>query len=151
MKQVFILCLGAFIFAACNKDKFQTKPQIKIESQNFDFVPRNQDLQIVLSFTDKEGDVDDSLYLVRTRLNQRGPYTDIKPLDYKIPSFPDQPSGEMTVTLTYGFGLTAGISTISIPGSTQKEPDTMALKFVVVDKAKNISDTATANVIVERF
>jgi hypothetical protein len=151
MKQVFIPIIGAFIFTACNKDKFQSKPQIKIESQNYDFVPRNQDLQIIFSFTDKEGDVDDSLYLIRTRLNQRGPYSDIKPLDFKVPSFPDQQSGEMTVTLSYGFGLTAGISTISIPGSTQKEPDTMALKFVVVDKAKNISDTATANVIVERF
>lgn len=99
MKQLFILCLGAFIFTACDKDKFQTKPQIKIESQNYDFVPRNQDLKITFSFTDKEGDVDDSLYLVRTRLNQRGPYTDIKALDYKIPSFPDQESGEMTLTL----------------------------------------------------
>lgn len=151
MKQLFILCIGAFFFVACNKDDFQTKPQIKIESQNYDFVPRNQDLKIVLSFTDKEGDVDDTLYIVRTRLNQRGPYTDIKPLGFKIPSFPDNPKGDMTVTLTYGFGLTAGISTINIPGSTQKEPDTMTLKFVAVDKAKNISDTATSNVIVERF
>lgn len=151
MKQVIILCIGAFIFTACEKDKFQTKPQIKIESQSYDFVPRNQELKITFSFTDKEGDVDDSLYLVRTRLNQRGPYADMRPLDYKIPSFPNQQDGEMTLTLSYGFGLTAGISTISIPGTSQKEPDTMALKFVVVDKAKNVSDTATVNVIVERF
>lgn len=150
MKQLFILGLGALILAACNKDKFETKPQLKIESLSSDFVPRNQDLQITFSFTDKEGDVDDTLYLVRTRLNQRGPYTDINPFDYKIPNFPDQQSGEITLNMSYGFALTAGISSIGIPGTTDREPDTMALKFVLLDKGKNVSDTAIANVIVER-
>ena len=150
MKQLFILSLGIFIFAACNKDKFETKPKLKVESLSSDFIPRNQDLRITFSFTDKEGDVDDSLYLIRTRLNQRGPYTDAKPIEYKIPSFPNQQKGEITLTLPYALGLTFGISPVGIPGTNDRELDTLALKFVLLDKGKNVSDTATANVIVER-
>jgi hypothetical protein len=148
MKQLFFLGLGAFFFAACNKDKFETKPQLKIESLSSDFVPQGQALNINFSFTDKEGDVDDTLYVVRTRLNQRGPYTDAEAIEYKIPSFPDQQSGEIRLTMPYALGLTFGISPVTTGGI--KELDTLSLKFVVMDKEKNKSDTAIANVIVER-
>jgi hypothetical protein len=150
MKQLIILGLGALIFTACDKDKFQTQPQLKIESLNYDFVPKNESLRVTLSFTDKEGDVDDTLYVVRTRLNQRGPYSDQTPFDYKIPSFPDQQNGEIELNMSYGLDLTVNLPSIFVPGTTDREPDTMALKFVLLDKGKNASDTAIANVIVER-
>ena len=152
MKQILTFSCIVLILAACGKDKFETKPKLKVESLSSDFVPRNQDLSITLSFTDKEGDIDDSLFVIRTRTFRRGPFTPVNPSRYKIPEFPNQPEGEISLTLPYSLGLTSGFSSITAPGNPPtREPDTLILKFVIRDKAKNVSDTATANVIVERF
>ena len=152
MKQILTYSCIVLALVACDKDKFETKPKLEVESLSTDFVPRNQDLRITLSFTDKEGDVDDSLYVIRTRTNKRGPFTPVNPSRYKIPEFPNQSEGEIELTLPYSLGLTSGFSSVIAPGNPPtREPDTLILKFVLKDKAKNVSDTATANVIVERF
>jgi hypothetical protein len=152
MKRIIVFSLLAAAVVSCNKDKFQTKPQIKIKSTNYeDVVPRTGTLRITLEFTDKEGDVSDSILIVRERLNIKSPV--VPPLlPYKIPSFPNSKQGEIQVDLDYDFGLTTGLLPIPVPGSTpqQNEPDTMTLKFVVRDKAGNKSDTAFLGIIVNR-
>lgn len=136
---------------ACGKDKFQTVPQLKIKSKSTDVVPFNENLSIILEYTDKEGDVDDSLIIVRQRLNIKKPLT-LAPSPYKIPTFPDTQKGEFEVNFRYTFDLTVGLIPIPIPGTNpqQNEPDTMVLKFVARDKAGNKSDTVATNVIVRR-
>jgi hypothetical protein len=140
------------ILLACSKDKFQTKPQLKFISKNTDVVAQNGTLRITLGYTDKEGDVDDSLLVVRERLNRRGPVI-LPASPYMIPKFPDITKGEFEITLTYQFGLIFGLSPIRIPGSNpaRNEPDTLSLKFVARDKAGNKSDTLTvSNIFVNR-
>lgn len=136
-------------FLACNKDKFQTKPQLKFKSKNTDVVEANTDLRITLEYTDKEGDVDDSLLVVRQRLNRRGPVT-LPASPYPIPKFPDTNKGQFEITLGYQFGLVFGLSPLRIPGSNpaRNEPDTLNLKFVARDKAGNKSDTLTLSDII---
>ena len=149
MKKFLILCIGATLAIACNKDKFQTKPQIKVKSLSSEIVPLNSALRLVLEYTDKEGDLADSLIFVRQRLNIKGPKIDTIPLF--IPSFPDTKEGEVQVDLRYADYLTFNLPAISIPGTGgQREADTLNLKFVVVDDAGNKSDTATTGVIVIR-
>jgi len=141
-----------FGFGSCNKDKFQTIPQLKFKSKNTDLVPQNGSLRITLEYTDKEGDVDDSLLVVRERLNRRGPLI-LPASPYSIPSFTDTDKGEFEITLSYQFGLIFGIPALRIPGSNpaQNEPDTLTLKFVARDKAGNKSDTLTvSNIFVTR-
>ncbi len=58
---------------ACGKDKFQTIPQLRLISKTPDVVPVNGTLRLNIEYTDKEGDVSDSLFIVRQRLNVRGP------------------------------------------------------------------------------
>jgi hypothetical protein len=138
MKRILVFCLIVAV-VSCNKDKFQTKPQIKIKSTNYEeVVPKTGTLRINLEFTDKEGDVSDSILIVRERLNLKSPAV-LPALPYKIPAFPNNSQGEIQVDLDYDFGLTLGLS-----------PDTMNLKFVVSDKAGNKSDTATLGIIVNR-
>lgn len=151
MKRIIVLGIAAFVVFACSKDKFQTKPQITIKELSSDVVPANSALRVTLEFTDKEGDVTDTLYMVRERLNKRG-YLQTGAVQYPIPDFPASSSGEIDVILDYTFGLTFGIDPILIAGTggQQKEPDTLNLKFVVQDKEGNKSDTAVANVIVIR-
>lgn len=151
MNKILVLGLLVAVMVGCNKDKFQTKPQIKIKSTNTDIVPQNGTLRVTLEFTDKEGDVSDSLIIVRERLNRKSPVMP-SPSPYKIPSFPNTQEGEIEVDLDFQAGLIFGIPAIPIPGTSprQYEPDTMNLKFVVSDKAGNKSDTASLGVIVIR-
>lgn len=149
MKRILVFCSLALSVFACNKDKFQTKPQIKIKSVSSSTVPLNSDVSVVLEFTDKEGDVSDSILMVRRRLNMRGPAVDT--FGYKIPAFPNTSSGEIELDLRYAYDLTVGLLPISIPGTgSGKEPDSLSLQFVARDKAGNKSDTATTQLIVIR-
>lgn len=149
MKKNLVFCL-LFAVLACNKDKFQTVPQITIKSINTDIVDRNNTLRVILEYTDKEGDVSDSILVVRVRLNRKSPTR--FPLPFKIPSFPNTSKGEFQVDFDYNSALTLASNPIRIPGSVpaSNEPDTLNLKFVARDKAGNKSDTATATVIVIR-
>ena len=140
--RLLIFTTSVLLLVACSKDKFQTKPQLKLISLNTTIVIPNSTLQVLLECTDKEGDVDDSLIVVRKRLNKRGAIT-LPPSPYKIPEFTNTSSIEFQLSLNYQFGLVFGIPPLRIPGTTFNEPDTLSLKFVARDKAGNKSDTLT--------
>jgi hypothetical protein len=155
MKRIIAITLFTAVLVACNKDKFQTKPQIKIKSVTPNIVPVNGTVSVILQFTDKEGDVSDSIIVVRERTNQKSPIIPAI-IQTPIPSFPNSTEGEIQVFMPYQTSQTAliaGIPAIPIPGTgnpPEKEPDTLSLKFVVRDKAGNKSDTASTSVIVIR-
>lgn len=151
MKVVVSLFFGIVLIVACKKDKFETKPTIEIKSISTDVVPRNGDLTVSLTVTDKEGDVDDSLYVIRERLNRRAAAPRTRTLPYKIPTFPDKTKVEIEIILDNSTALTLNSPAITIPGQPGKfEPDSLVLKFVAVDKAKNRSDTVSRNIVVIR-
>lgn len=152
MKGFLIILFGTMaVLVACDKDDFETKPKIEITSTSANVVPRNSDLRIDLRVTDKEGDVDDSVVVVRERLNERAADPRSRELRYKIPEFPDNNTVDMEVILDNSTALTLASPAIPIPGSQGEfEPDTLSLKFVVIDRAKNVSDTVSANVVVIR-
>ena len=57
----------------------------------------------------------------------------------------------MEIILQNATALTLASPAIPIPGSVGEfEADTLSLKFVVIDKAKNVSDTVSSNVVVIR-
>jgi hypothetical protein len=112
-------------------------------------IPINGALKVVIEFTDKEGDVDDSLFIKKRRINLRTTTTIRDSLRFKIPSFPDKTKGEMEVVLDYQSILSA-INPPNIPGSNppQKESDTLTLKFAVRDKQGNASDSLDLGTII---
>lgn len=65
MKKVFIALVGTVALAACSKDKFETVPAVKIDSLNPAEVIKGQIFTLTATVTDKEGDVNDSVLLVR--------------------------------------------------------------------------------------
>jgi len=137
---------------ACGKDRFQTVPQLRLKSRNTDVVALNGSLRLNVEFTDKEGDVSDSLWIIRQRLNVRG-QIQLPASPYKIAEFPTTDKGEFEITLAYQFGLVFGLSPIRITGSNpiRNEIDTLRLKIVARDKAGNKSDTLVVdNVYVTR-
>ena len=142
----------AFALVACGKGKFETVPQLTLKSRNTDIVPVNGTLRLNVEYTDKEGDVSDSLFIVRQRLNIHGP-VQLAASPYNIPDFPNTDKGEFEISLAYQFGLVFGLPPIRIPGSNpvRNEIDTLRLKIVAKDKAGNKSDTLVVdNVYVTR-
>lgn len=145
--------LAAFVLIiavlACNKDKFQTKPTISIKSVNTEIVPFNGTFLITLECTDKEGDVEDSLIIIKKRLNKRVVTTVRDTLRFKMPTFPANTRTEIEAVLDYQNILSA-LNPPNIPGSNpvQKERDTLVLRVAVRDKAGNTSDTIQSQQII---
>lgn len=127
---------------ACGKDSFETVPKLKLKSVSPDVVPVNGNLRLNVEYTDKEGDVSDSLFIVRQRLNKKGPVT-MAPSPYDIPGFPTKTKGEFEITLEYQRHLIFAMAPIRIPGSNppKNEIDTLRLKIVAKDSQGNKSDT----------
>lgn len=144
MKVFALMALAGLLLAACNKDDFQTKPKIEVSSANPDVVGVGGGLTISLTFTDKEGDVDDSIYIIRQRLNVRDVSAGkVRTIPFDIASFPDKQKGNIDINLDYTL-LTFNNSAIPLPGSLS-EPDTLAFSFFIKDAAENTSDTVTLN------
>lgn len=153
MKTIFSVLLIALVVAACDKDKFQTKPQIRIISSSTEVVPVSGTLQVVLEYTDKEGDVHDTLFITKQRLNRRVVPTLRDTLRFPIPEFPDRQSGQFELNLGYSNHLISATTPPRIPGSSpsRNEPDTLNLKFLVRDAEGNKSDSVIlSNIIVIR-
>ncbi len=146
--RVIIAAVLVFTLIACNKDKFQTKPTISIKSINTEVVPQNGTFIITLECTDKEGDVEDSLILIKKRLNRRVVTTVRDTLRFKIPTFPANSRTEIQAVLDYQNILSA-LNPPNIPGSNplQREVDTLVLRMAVRDKAGNTSDTVESRQI----
>ena len=150
--RISLLAIVVFVVVACGKDRFETVPKLKLKSRSADIVPVNGTLRLNIEYTDKEGDVSDSLLIVRQRLNVRGA-TQLPASPYGIPDFPPTDKGELEVSLTYQFGLVFGLGPLRITGSNpvRNEIDTLRLKIVARDRAGNKSDTLIVdNVYVTR-
>jgi hypothetical protein len=141
MKKFIPFLLVTFLLS-CDKDKFETKPHIEIESYNTQELPPNADLTINLKFTDKEGDLGNGQFTyIPVRLNRRGlPPTvpDYGPVNLPpIPEFSDHNKGEFELKIRWVF-----------LHKSDFENDTIKLKFVAVDRAGNSSDTVESDQIV---
>ena len=146
--RVTLVLIIALAMISCGKDRFQTVPQLKFKSKSPDKSPvqpnePNNQLRLNFEFTDKEGDLTDSVFIIRQRLNVRRPET--KPADpYKIPAFAKTDKGEFEITLQYQLQLVTGFGAIgAIPATNPptNQIDTLRIKIVARDKAGNKSDT----------
>ena len=140
--RIWLAVIITFGMISCDKDKFETKPQLEYKSRNTDIVPVNGTLRLNIEFRDKEGDVSDSVLIVRQRLNKRGAVqTPASP--WRVPDFPKTDKGEFEITLDYQFHLITGLTAIRVTGSNppKNEIDTLRLKIVARDKGGNKSDT----------
>ena len=151
--RIWLAVIITFGTISCGKDNFETKPQLEYLSRNTDIVNPGQALRLNIEFRDKEGDVSDTLFIVRQRLNKKGP-VQLPAAFYQIPDFPKTDKGEFEITLKYGDHLTAALTAIPIPGTgfpPKKEIDTLRIKILARDNGGNKSDTLVVdNVYVVR-
>jgi hypothetical protein len=103
MKKLFILCFVVAALVACKKDKFKTEPQVEIKS----FGPKDVFNKDVFTFRatvrDKEGDLQDSVRLVRKYYSGSTLFiVDTLPYYIKSFNFPDKQTIEIVAQFSYG-------------------------------------------------
>jgi hypothetical protein len=143
MRYTILFSIIILLLFSCNKDKYTTIPQLKYKSANKKVFGSGDVIQFTLTFTDAEGDLEDSLYVEKFEpkcVNSR-----FKQL-YKIPSFPTSKNQSGEITVTYGYNV-SNLPPILGPQCLNRN-DTCVFKFVLKDKAQNKSDTAISETII---
>ena len=99
---IYTSILTTLLFAACNKEKFTTEPQVKAKSVSPETVTKGQTITFTSSFTDDEGDVQDSVLVVIKRYNGAANIS-LDTLRLKLDSkIPKARQGDIIVKFTYG-------------------------------------------------
>jgi hypothetical protein len=138
----------AVVAGACDKSKFNTKPTLTLKSQNGDILPPGSSLVLDFEFTDKEGDVDDTIYVKKIRTNAIKVPTIRDSFALQVPTFPKNTKGEIRLTLEYNGYMISAINPPLDPTTGKRVSDTLTMKFALKDRGNNISDTVTIGPIV---
>ncbi|MFZ9261805.1 MAG: hypothetical protein ACO3AW_07105 [Chitinophagaceae bacterium] len=143
MRKIFLYILLAIFMVGCEKDNFESKPSLKINSISANKIFAGEDLQIKLQLSDLEGDFLDTIWIKKsTTTCTRSNFTDSSL--FQIPS--DLPrtknfSAELILTLNY--------SVVLQPRCFSS--DTTTFSFWVKDEKGNKSDTVkTSPIIISR-
>ncbi len=122
---------------ACGKDRFTTRPQLTFKEAESYTIPRGGLMTFRLEFTDKEGDLGDSIFIqtITTRCaasNRR--------IGYPLPAFPasTKAKGEIEINFVNG-QFVPGF--VALPSPACGRPDTTTFRFWIRDNANNVSDT----------
>ena len=144
--KLLILLAIPVLFYACKKDTYTTKPQISIKSINATTLNQGDLLLFSLNFTDKEGDIQDTLWIQKISRNCPGtPGTQFISKN-KVPDF--TATANLKGTLEFGYAYNANIQGYSTITGCGTKNDTAYFKFWLKDKAQNVSDTITSDNII---
>jgi hypothetical protein len=144
--KLLFLFLTVAVFGGCKKDKFETKPKLKLKKAESYLVTTTNGtgsvVDIEFEVTDKEGDVQDSIYMqkIDAALNPCPANSILTNLDYKIPDFPKSANQAVTFRVRFSTLNLDGYALIGGPSCSPRK-DTSRFTFVVKDKAGNKSDT----------
>jgi hypothetical protein len=146
--KILLTVLVAIGLNACDKNEFNTKPTLKLRSVNTKVVPVNGTLSFEFEVTDKEGDITDSLWVKKIRINKKVVATIRDSFFLTLPEVTKIQKAFVSVDLTYNNYLVSAQSPPTSGNPPKAENDTLLFKFVLRDKAKNASDTFTSEPIV---
>src|SRR4051794_21911312 len=108
--KILVTVIASFFVIACKKDKFETKPTLTLKSYNTRVVEVNGVLVVEFEVTDKEGDIGDSIYVKKVRLNKLVRLTRADSFNLRLPDAPKSQTSFVTVTMDYNGYLTSAIS-----------------------------------------
>ena len=149
MRSLLVVTAFITISIACNKDKLETRPSLKLRTINTSTVPVGGNLIIEFDFADKEGDVSDTMFVRKIRTNSIVVPTIRDSFTLQIPAFTNKSRGIIELNLKYQNHLLSAINPPSSGGTPPNlHDDTLIFKFALRDKGKNISDTVTTGPIV---
>lgn len=146
MKAKLLIVLGFVVgLIACQKDKFNTIPTLTFVSVNTQELHPNEGIIFKFTFTDKEGDIQDSLFVQKITKNCEASDFDAF---YLLPSdLPKKSNSEGELEVRYAYGVGYNYPAIKEP-ACQGQNDTCFFRFALKDKAGHTSDTVSSPQIV---
>lgn len=144
--KLLILLAIPFVFYACKKDTYTTKPQLSVKSINKKELKPGDLLIFQINFTDAEGDIQDTIWVQKiSRICPSTPGAQFLSKN-KVPEFTPVSNLKGVIEIGYAYNV-SGTGYQTIAGCGIKN-DTTYFKFWVQDKAKNKSDTLiTENIV----
>jgi hypothetical protein len=146
MRVIYAILVLLLFAVACKKDKFTTKPQLKMRRVNSTEIFGNQNLVFTILLTDKEGDF--STYFGVGTTSPGCPASDfVDSTLFKIPEefiSSKNNSGDIVLTLSKAQRHS---NQCPGPGGTFKT-DTTVFRFWTKDLAGNVSDTIWSDPII---
>ncbi len=144
--KLLILLALPLLFYACKKDTYQTKPQLSIKSINSKTLKQGDLLLFQLSFTDAEGDIQDTLWVQKISRTCPGTAGAQFISKNRVPDF--TPTSNLKGILEIGYVYNANVQGYSSITGCGTKNDTAYFKFWLKDKGKNVSDTISSENIV---
>ena len=135
--------------SACSKTNFNTKPTLEFKSTNSDVYQRGQIVEFVIKYTDKEGDIQNNIYLEEVTKDKNctdNNFSSAEPIPSGVPE-KSNAEGEIVIKYYYGINDPNGVIP-TLTGPKCQRNDTCYFKFALTDKANNTSDTVTSPQIV---
>jgi hypothetical protein len=144
-----LFLIAVVLFVACTKDKFTTKPQLKVKTINSTDIADDQILIITLDLTDKEGDFSTFFAIKKSVAScPASDYVDSSSL-FAIPQdFIDTKKKEGDIVITLDRRNRGGNACTASGGGAKI--DTAVFSFWTRDKAGNTSDTVSTDPIIIR-
>lgn len=143
--KICIVTVLTFCLAACTKTEFNTKPTLEFKSSNSLVFQRGQLVEFVLKFTDKEGDIQNNLYIEEVTDDENCPANNFSTNETIPISVPQTANSEGEILVKYYYGINDPNAIIpTLPGPKCQRNDTCVFRFALVDKASNSSDTISS-------
>ncbi|HXL56748.1 MAG TPA: hypothetical protein VN958_10850 [Chitinophagaceae bacterium] len=143
MKTKLLIATTVFCFITCSKDKYTTRPQLKLDGVNGSIFPKGSVLSFTLTATDKEGDLKDTLWIQRISLvcpdlrNDSG-------IHYELPDYPKKNGLQTKFLVRYNYGNSIPPN---IDGCVSKD-DSAYFRFWIKDDQNNVSDTVQSPLLI---
>lgn len=137
------LCILGVV-AACNKDKFTTEPKLTFKSINGNQFSQGAQVSFVLTATDKEGDIKDTLWVQRRSFKCPETVSDSGVAYILSPDIVKKNNLDLEFEVTYNYD-------VSVPpiltGCSQKD-DSCYFRFWIKDNEEHTSDTVVSPTII---
>lgn len=144
MKKIIVFSVLAVGLFACSKDKFKTEPQVEIKSFGPDQVRKGEIFSMRAVVRDKEGDVQDSVLLVRKRWTGTTLLSQ-DTIRYHIDDFDFPATDEIEIQFLFSYGeLKEGY----IFTNLENQDRNFSVGIIVRDKAGHRSNYAESDKIV---
>jgi hypothetical protein len=140
--KILLTLLVVSILGGCNKDKYETKPQLKFKKVNSKSFRQGDQITFTLEVTDAEGDVQDSIFVQkRTRNCSQSTFTE----RYLMPQFVPGKNFKADIDISFFYNVNDRTFPQFQGPQCVGRNDSSIVRFWIKDKAKNVSDTVSSD------
>lgn len=151
-KIIVIALFYSVILLSCKKNEFTTRPQLEFVSSSLSTWSPGENMVFTLRFTDREGDIfgtidgnlDTAIYIEKVTRNCVASNFSAY---YELPDAPSNDFSEGELLIRYSYSPANDFPLVRDP-QCEDTNDSCVFRFVLRDRAGNVSDTITSPEIV---